>query len=1506
MDYQYKVIISNRTVYKEFEIPTDMEGVRLGTTSFCEFRLNPESFFGDIEIEFTELDNKWNIDCSDNVYFSRGDMRKLYSTEIKHGDIISVCYTNTGNEAFELRFMIDFDAKVPNYNWYVKLPQTITIATEEGADIVLHSQFGEKSKVVIRQDSSGYVLSEIMSTFGVLKNAIKIDEKVILNDSDFISIDGFQFYYKKGKLYFDKENIRINKISVFEIFHQNNEFEYPLFNRKTRVKKKFENTKLTILDPPAEPTKPQNNIVMNLLPAVGMIALTVLVRGVMSNGSSSFVLFSVCSMGMGIVTSVLGFVNGNKQYKLDSEKRVKEYTSYIENKKEQIELTRTNELETMQSMFYDTSLDTKIVDTFDERLFERLPEDEDFLVTYLGKGKIKAKQQIINKEKESFETSDDLNQIPGQIAAEYEYIDDAPITLEIKNANAIGIIGESNSTYELCKNMILDIAIRQYYGDVKIFLLLSECDNRFEWIKFLPHIQNDFGRRNVVTDVDSKNNIFEYLFKELTMREELKNQKDAEIGIHLVVFVFDEHGIKNHPVSKFISEAASLNVTFIFVERREENIPLYCSKIIKTDAENKAYIFGSVDASDKQLFEIENISDSKAERLVRKLAPVYCEEISLESSLRKNITLYELLNIYAAEDLDLDKRWSNSRIYESMAAPLGVNAKNDIISLNLHEKAHGPHGLVAGTTGSGKSEILQSYILSAATLFHPYEIGFVIIDFKGGGMVNQFKDLPHLIGAITNIDGKEIDRSLKSIKAELLKRQSLFAEANVNHIDKYIKLYKEGKVQIPLPHLVIVVDEFAELKAEQPEFMKELISAARIGRSLGIHLILATQKPAGQVNEQIWSNSKFKLCLKVQNQEDSKEVLKSPLAAEIREPGRAYLQVGNNEIFELFQSAFSGAPAVVSDDNLQKKFKILQCNFNGRRSVVYEKKNSKEKKSTETELDAIVKYIHDYCEKEKIQKLSNICLPPLLDCVVYSKQQNKTQDRMLIPLGIYDDPDSQYQGLMLSDFGRMNTLIIGTSQMGKTNVLQLLIRTLADTESPQDVSMYIMDFGSMVLKCFEKMKHVGGVVLASEDEKVKNLFKLMMNEIENRKNILMSMGVSSYSAYKDAGGNEIPKMYLLIDNFNAFKELYLETYEAEFTKICRDGLSVGISVVMTNSSTNGIGYRFMSNFENHICLTCAETTEYSNMFDRCRMEPKNIPGRALVEISRALYEVQIFLAFEGEKEIERSNAMKQFVNDMNENYDGYKEAKPIPAIPEILGRKHFEDEYGKNIGKEFIPLGLDFGTIDPVMVNIREDQEIAFIAKKKETAEKYINAFVKSALLKANTDIYVIDNFARFLCGYADYPQIQRYTLDVSESEVIFEEILMRLKHRKEMLINGQDIKSEKPIVMIINSKDALEYISSTKPVLTLFNEITKTYKNMGVFVLYGDIEDEAVPYGAPELLKHLKDSRKAIVFDNLPMIKMYDVNSQFARKNTKQLLEDEGYYFNGPEIKKVKLITEE
>ena len=218
-------------------------------------------------------------------------------------------------------------------------------------------------------------------------------------------------------------------------------------------------------------------------------------------------------------------------------------------------------------------------------------------------------------------------------------------------------------------------------------------------------------------------------------------------------------------------------------------------------------------------------------------------------------------------------------------------------------------------TGSGKSEFIITYILSMAINYHPYEVQFVLIDYKGGGLAGAFENketgvkLPHLIGSITNLDTSEMNRSLVSIESELKRRQKVFNQVkdktgeSIIDIYKYQKLYREGVVKEPMAHLFIISDEFAELKTQQPDFMNELVSTARIGRSLGVHLILATQKPAGVVNDQIWSNSKFKVCLKVQDGSDSMEMLKRPEAASIKETGRFYLQVGYNDLFDIGQSA---------------------------------------------------------------------------------------------------------------------------------------------------------------------------------------------------------------------------------------------------------------------------------------------------------------------------------------------------------------------------------------------------------------------------------------------------------------------------------------------------------------------------------------------------------------------------------------------------------------------------
>lgn len=280
----------------------------------------------------------------------------------------------------------------------------------------------------------------------------------------------------------------------------------------------------------------------------------------------------------------------------------------------------------------------------------------------------------------------------------------------------------------------------------------------------------------------------------------------------------------------------------------------------------------------------------------------------------------------------------------------------------------------------------------------------------------------------------------------------MYRSAGVNHIDKYIQLYKDGKVTEALPHLIIIVDEFAELKAEQPEFMKELISAARIGRSLGVHLILATQKPSGVVDAQIWSNSKFKLCLKVQSKEDSNEVIKTPLAAEIKEPGRAYLQVGNNEIFELFQSAYSGAPATVDASEVEKEFVISKVGFTGNRKPIYVRKKRKQKINVQNQLDAIVAYIHDYCNKEGIKKLADICMPPLPETLYFDAGKRVDSDEVFVTFGLVDDPDHQSQMTHKLNITAMNYMLIGSTQTGKTNFLQTAIRSLTEHYSPDEVT----------------------------------------------------------------------------------------------------------------------------------------------------------------------------------------------------------------------------------------------------------------------------------------------------------------------------------------------------------------------------------------------------------------------------------------------------------------------
>ncbi|MBQ5910953.1 MAG: type VII secretion protein EssC [Clostridia bacterium] len=1493
MDSRFKIILSNNNLYKEIELSPEMQQAKVGTSVDCDFRLHKNLFFGQIELVFTKNNGAWTILCSDNLYITVGDVRKLATKPLVHGDILEVRYQESDNTVLNLEFLLDFDNGKRKYERVIDVSacNNFSIGTSANCNISLKSYYVKNDYIELTKQNNGLLARIQNTTYGLYHNGQKTEGTAKIANGDFFSVSDYFFYYKNGKLWTEiRPDMIIGGLNFTDNPTMNN---YPRFNRNTRIRTALGDDKIEILDPPAKPQKPKGNVFSRLLPSIIMV-----VAGLAMSMVSPFMLLS---SGIGVVTAIIGLIQGNSDFKKDAAERINKYNAYIENKKREIEQHRYEEQSTLEEIYISPETEQYNFSTFSPNLFDRNKEDEDFLCVRLGLGDVEAKREIDYKKQEKLEVEDDLQQIPESLYNYYKNLHNAPIVCDFKKANAVGIVGEASSRFEFLKNLVIDISARHYYTDVKM-LFVSEEKNKgsIRWTRLLPHVFNDtLGIRNIVCDDESKNIIFEYLYKELTNREQNKSHDN-----HIVAFFYDECGFKSHPISKFVDKAKDLGITFVFFGNTRADIPMGCDSVIEIKDAQTAVLINTHDKNESSAFVYPRIATAQAENIVNLLAPVYTEEISLEGTLTKNISLFELLNIIAVDDIDLASRWQKSQVFKSMAAPLGVS-KTGVVSLDLHDKAHGPHGLVAGTTGSGKSEILQTYILAMATLFHPYEVGFVIIDFKGGGMVNQFKNLPHLVGAITNIDGKEINRSLKSIKAELQKRQRLFAEAEVNHIDKYIKKYKANEVSTPLPHLIIIVDEFAELKAEQPEFMKELISAARIGRSLGVHLILATQKPSGQVNEQIWSNSKFKLCLKVQSQEDSNEVIKSPLAAEIKEPGRAYLQVGNNEIFELFQSAYSGASEKTDDSNV-KEFTIYGLNDSGRRIPVYAQKKQKSGEGSATQLDAIVRYVDQYCSSIGLKKLPDICLPSLGSVINFpSKDELQPHsNNIVVELGVFDDPDNQYQGQYSVDLTNENMMIIGSSQSGKTNLLQNIIRSISTKYTPNEVNIYIIDFASMVLKTFEGLNHVGGVVTSSEDEKLKNLFKLLYTEIETRKEKLLSVGVSSFSAYKEAGKTDLPQIVLMIDNLTALKELYFQD-DDELLNLCREGLSVGISVIIANSQTSGIGYKYLSNFSNRIAMFCNDSSEYSTLFDHCSERLDDIHGRCIIDIDKTHLECQTYLAFEGEKEIDRVNAIREYIKECNAK-NAKMVASIIPVIPELLNSAFVKSTFANFMQEPgTVAFGLDYASVSPFVIDFNTLGMLAVSGREGSGKHNFLKYAVNmlEAVHPGTSEVYIVDGISRKLSTLQECKNVKAYELMPEKAIEIIKQVEEKVKARYEALANDPttDISRENTIVVLLNNYDAVEAISNDMDAMNSFKNITGKYKNMRVCVLLGAFENVNVPYSAPEIMKKARDSKHFMFFDDMANMKIIDIPLSVIRGYKKPIELGDGYYIKDNEYRKIK-----
>lgn len=1485
-------------MYKEVVLDEGLtSGLTIGTEKNCQIGFRKERFLTEFVIRIDKQEgDRFVVSCNDSVYLKTDTGMKEYVRYLSVGDCISVCYDYTDTDFLYLDFLVQFDSVGSDYDRWIDCRNCneFTIGGNVSDNIRIDSANLVDQNVRVRKVIDGYEVDASNTKYGVEINGFVSREQIgFVRHGEFISIAGYSFCLKDGYAYTSKKTELVTNLRTDIIVYQKNHFEYPEFKKNVRQRYKLPEEEIEILDPKSKDEPEEQNFLLTLLPMIINMLLMVGLRGIMGGGGM-FVIYFAATMTVTTTITIVTHFSDKKKKKEKEQKRQEVYMEYLSKREDEIIKLRERERVIANQMHPRLEEYVGFVEDFDNRLFEKAKEHDDYLAVRMGDGIVASNCQVTYKKEEYVETEDTLVEYPKAIHDKYQYLNDMPILLELNDINAVGFIGSRTKLYQMAKNLIVQYSASHYYKDVKLYMIMNEEDvEMFEWARWLQIFYNDStGTRNFMYDEDSIKFSLEFLYSELSLRESLGDK--AEGMFDYVVFVYRSDFINNHPVSRFISKAKDYGFRFLFFEEYEEVLNISCQKRIFLDQNNySGYIQDVEDGKLLQQFTYGHISKKQAENMAKKMSCVYVDEINLENNLTKNISLFELLKIMTPYDLDLSKRWANSQIYKSMAAPLGVKSGDEIVCLDLHEKAHGPHGLVAGTTGSGKSEILQSYILSMATLFHPHEVGFIIIDFKGGGMVNQFRNLPHLNGAITNIDGNEIERSLLSIKAELVKRQEVFAEHNVNHVNDYIKLYKNGKAKLPLPHLILIVDEFAELKSEQPEFMKELISAARIGRSLGVHLILATQKPSGVVSEQIWSNSKFKLCLKVQNKNDSNEVLKSPLAAEIREPGRAYLQVGNNEIFQLFQSAYSGASAKTGDLSTQKKYQICKVELSGKKTVIFEQKPD-DSHGGETQLDAIVNYINEYCQMAGIEKVPEMCLPSLSDAIPFTidgYDYNETD--IVVPIGIIDDPSKQRQYVNMVNLSQNNIYMLGSSQSGKTNVLQTIIRGITSLYSPEEVQIYILDFASMIMKNFSELNHVGGVIVASDEDKLKTFLKMIKEIMQERKNTLSRMGLSSYSAYREAGKTDMPQIVVMLDNWVAFRG-YFPEYEDVIINISRECVSLGICLIVTAAQASGAGFKLLANFSKRTALYCNDSGDYSTLFEGCRKKIANIPGRAIVEINKTYYECQYYLAFAAEKEFEKIALMKEYIDTVKEKY-GDVCVKGIPEIPERLTENFMYRQFGESSFAPYeVPLGMEFNSIDKRTIKLDKVGYMAFLGGANTGKLNYIKYLIKNVMSKNNVspiELYIVDNIDKTLNEFED--SSVAYTCSIDGMGQALSTVVEKLVQKTAALQ-----------LIVINSGSLMKTLSTDKNLLPIYKEIIANSKTQKVCFLYTDLQNEPITFTSGDVLKSVKDKKQLVAFENIKNIKPVEVSAMIARDFKKPLEGMDAYYFVDDTIEKVRTLT--
>ena len=1244
------------------------------------------------------------------IFYQYGEDNGVLENSKILGDV--VCYLATG--------------EVHTYELLDK--EEILVADEKGADVRLHYPV---RFLLVKKDQTW--TCQLLSRKLYHNHKLVSEATFPLAFGDELAIGDVTF-----KLYPEEFGVEgAVEVSPYLVprLHSRYDFykDYPEYHRSPRIIYRSSEDKILINPPGAEPQKPSDELLKLIMPPLIMVGVTLLITIFQPRGL--YIIATVSMSVVSVIFSVQGFFKNRKKYKEDKKERVELYHLYLKDKAKDLEQLSRKQREGMFYHFPAIEDLTKMVKRYDSRIYEKTPLHFDFLAYRLGLGKVPTSYELKYGQEERSGKKDALEEEGYALFQAHQKIDNLPIVASL-NRGPVGYVGPRPIVLEQLQLLVAQLAVFHSYHDLTIIPIIPEEEKEnWDWMRWLPHATlQDMNVRSFVYNQRTRDQVLNSLNQILKLRKAQKEEEKANdtkiFYPHYVVLITDETLILDHVIMEFFREdPTELGCSIIYVADVLSSLSENIQTVISIKDRNQGQLLLQEGVLRELDFQLDHFpEDYDKEAISRGLAPLKHIQ-QLKSSIPDSVTFLEMYQAETFNDLKVLSRWESHAPYQSLAVPIGLRGKDDLVYLNLHEKAHGPHGLIAGTTGSGKSETIQSYILSLAVNFHPHDVAFLLIDYKGGGMANLFKDLPHLLGTITNLDGAQSMRALASINAEIHRRERLFGQYGVNHINQYQKKFKLGEATEPLPHLFLISDEFAELKVNQPDFIKELVSIARVGRSLGVHLILATQKPSGVVDDQIWSNSRFKLALKVADRGDSMEMLRTADAAEITQTGRAYLQVGNNEVYELFQTAWSGADYQPEKDQLGiEDHTIYLINELGQYEVLNQDLSgldmAEEIKEVPTELDVIVQEINHLHQQEGIAAVAQPWLPPLKERITLDEMdkvvpieawQKRTAPSVLI--GVADIPQAQKQEAVAIDLSKDgNILLYGSPGTGKTTFLQTAAMDLARKQSPENLTMYLLDFGTNGLAPLTQLPHVADSLLLDQTEKIQKFIRIINRELDRRKKLLSEHGVGTIALYREVTGKQEPTMVILMDSYESMKD---EPYETDlfklFMRISREGLSIGVHLIITASRQNNLRAQLYSNFKHQLTLPRNDISEVRGIVGATPLAAtmEDIKGRALMKRDEVDV-VQFALPVAGDNDIQIINNLRDQVQSLKEMWTGHTPAG-IPMVPDELTEAAFygREDVATLLEEGEIPVGLDMETAKAMGWNVKRGH-LAYILEKEE------------------------------------------------------------------------------------------------------------------------------------------------------------------------------------------------